>query len=49
MNAMNTGVSAMQVAATDDFDVVSPNYREITGRPARTMRHFLEGVCATAA
>jgi len=27
-----------------EFDVVSPDYREITGRPARPMREFLEAV-----
>ena len=34
----------MQAVAAGEFDLVSPDYREITGRPARTMRQFLEGV-----
>ncbi len=37
-------VGTMQAVEAGEFDVVSPDYREIAGRPARTMRQFLEGV-----
>jgi NAD(P)H dehydrogenase (quinone) len=37
-------IGTMQAVAAGEFDMVSPDYREITGRPARTMRQFLEGV-----
>lgn len=32
-----------------EFDLVSPDCREITGRPARSMREFLESVRDAAA
>jgi NAD(P)H dehydrogenase (quinone) len=41
-------VGTMTAVEAGDFDVVSPDYREITGRPARTMRQFLEGVRAAS-
>lgn len=34
----------MQAMAAGEFDIVSPDYREITGRPARSLREFLESV-----
>lgn len=34
----------MLAIAAGEFDMVSPDYREITGHPARTMREFLEVV-----
>jgi NAD(P)H dehydrogenase (quinone) len=37
-------LGTMQAVEAGEFDVVSPDYREITGRPARTMREFLEAV-----
>jgi NAD(P)H dehydrogenase (quinone) len=37
-------VGTMQAVEAGEFDVVSPDYREITGRPARPMREFLEAV-----
>jgi len=37
-------VGTMQAIEAGEFDVVSPDYRAITGRPARTMRQFLEAV-----
>ena len=37
-------VGTMQAVEAGEFDVVSPDYREITGRPARSMRQFLEAV-----
>ncbi|MGH8228517.1 MAG: NmrA family NAD(P)-binding protein [Steroidobacteraceae bacterium] len=37
-------VGTMQAIEAAEFDVVSPDYREITGRPARSMREFLETV-----
>lgn len=37
-------LGTMQAVADGEFDVVSPDYREITGHPARSMREFLEGV-----
>jgi NAD(P)H dehydrogenase (quinone) len=37
-------VGTMQAVEAGEFDVVSPDYREITGKPARTMRQFLEGI-----
>lgn len=36
-------VGTMQAVAAGEFDVVTADYREITGRAARTMRQFLEG------
>jgi len=35
-------LGTMQAIEAGEFDVVSGDYREITGRPARTMREFLE-------
>jgi NAD(P)H dehydrogenase (quinone) len=37
-------VGTMQAIEAGEFDLVSPDYREITGRPARSMREFLESV-----
>ncbi len=37
-------VGTMQAVETGEFDLVSPDYREITGKPARLMREFLESV-----
>jgi NAD(P)H dehydrogenase (quinone) len=37
-------VGTMQAVAAGEFDVVTDDYREITGHPARTMRQFLESV-----
>jgi hypothetical protein len=37
-------VGTMQAVAAGEFDVVSPDYRAITGQPARSMRQFLEAV-----
>jgi NAD(P)H dehydrogenase (quinone) len=37
-------IGTMEAVAAGEFDVVSPDYREITGRPARTLRQFLEAV-----
>jgi NAD(P)H dehydrogenase (quinone) len=37
-------LGTMQAVEAGEFDVVSPDYREITGRPARTMQEFLEAV-----
>jgi NAD(P)H dehydrogenase (quinone) len=34
----------MQAMAAGEFDIVSPDYREITGKPARPLREFLEAV-----
>jgi NAD(P)H dehydrogenase (quinone) len=34
----------MQAIEAGEFDIVSPDYREITGHPARTLREFLESV-----
>jgi NAD(P)H dehydrogenase (quinone) len=34
----------MQAMEAGEFDIVSPDYREITGKPARTLREFLESV-----
>jgi NAD(P)H dehydrogenase (quinone) len=34
----------MAAIEAGEFDLVSPDYREITGRPARSMREFLESV-----
>ncbi|MEO6186366.1 MAG: NmrA family NAD(P)-binding protein [Steroidobacteraceae bacterium] len=42
-------VGTMQAVESGAFDVVSPDYPEIAGRPARTMRQFLEGVRDAAA
>ncbi len=37
-------VGTMQAVETGEFDLVSSDYREITGKPARPMREFLESV-----
>jgi NAD(P)H dehydrogenase (quinone) len=37
-------VGTMQAVEAGEFDVVSPDYREITGRPARLLGEFLESV-----
>jgi NAD(P)H dehydrogenase (quinone) len=37
-------VGTMQAIEAGEFDVVSPDYRTITGHPARSMRQFLESV-----
>jgi NAD(P)H dehydrogenase (quinone) len=39
-------VGTMQAVAAGEFDVVSADYREITGRPALSMREFLETVAS---
>jgi len=37
-------VGTMQAVEAGEFDLVTPDYRQITGRPARNMRQFLEEV-----
>jgi NAD(P)H dehydrogenase (quinone) len=37
-------LGTMQAVEAGEFDVVSSDYREITGNPARTLREFLEAV-----
>jgi NAD(P)H dehydrogenase (quinone) len=37
-------IGTMAAVAAGEFDIVSPDYREITGQPARTLRQFLESV-----
>ena len=37
-------IGTMQAVEAGEFDVVSRDYRTITGRPARSMREFLEAV-----
>jgi NAD(P)H dehydrogenase (quinone) len=37
-------IGTMEAVAAGEFDVVSPDYHEITGGSARSMRQFLEGV-----
>jgi NAD(P)H dehydrogenase (quinone) len=37
-------VGTMLAVEAGEFDMASPDYREITGTPARTMRQFLEAV-----
>jgi NAD(P)H dehydrogenase (quinone) len=37
-------IGTMQAIEAGEFDIVSPDYREITGRPARSMREFLESI-----
>lgn len=39
-------IGTMQAIEAGEFDIVSPDYREITGHPARTLREFLEGIRA---
>lgn len=41
--AQSTAGTMLAIEA-GEFDLVSPDYREITGRPARSMREFLESV-----
>lgn len=41
--AMST-IGTMQAIEAGDFDIVTGDYREITGRPARSMREFMESV-----
>jgi hypothetical protein len=41
--------STMLAIEAGEFDLVSPDCREITGRPARSMREFLESVRDAAA
>jgi NAD(P)H dehydrogenase (quinone) len=43
--AMST-IGTMQAIEAGEFDIVSPDYREITGHPARTLREFFEGIRA---
>jgi NAD(P)H dehydrogenase (quinone) len=40
----NSTLGTMQAIEAGDFDIVSPDYREITGRPARSLREFLESL-----
>ena len=40
----NSTIGTMQAIEAGEFDLVTPDYREITGRPARTMREFLQSV-----
>ena len=40
-------VGTMQAIEAGEFDVVSPDYRSIAGRPARSLREFLEAVRST--
>ena len=37
-------MGTMRAIEAGEFDIVSPDYREITGHPARSMREFLESV-----
>jgi NAD(P)H dehydrogenase (quinone) len=37
-------IGTMEAVAAGEFDMVSPDYREITGHPARSLRQFLKGV-----
>jgi NAD(P)H dehydrogenase (quinone) len=37
-------LGTMQAIEAGEFDLVSPDYREITGRPARSLREFLESI-----
>lgn len=37
-------IGTMQAVEAGEFDLVTPDYREITGRPARPLRQFLEAV-----
>lgn len=38
----NSTVGTMQAVEAGEFDLVTDDYREITGHPARTLRQFLE-------
>jgi NAD(P)H dehydrogenase (quinone) len=40
----NSTVGTMQAVEAGEFDLVTADYREITGRPARTLRQFFEGI-----
>ncbi len=40
----NSTIGTMQAIEAGEFDIVSSDYREITGRPARSLREFLEAV-----
>jgi NAD(P)H dehydrogenase (quinone) len=44
-----SALGTMQAIEAGEFDVVSPDYRRITGHPARSLREFLESVRVTAA
>jgi hypothetical protein len=37
-------LGTMQAVENGEFDIVSGDYREITGRPARTLGEFLASV-----
>jgi NAD(P)H dehydrogenase (quinone) len=37
-------IGTMQAIEAGEFDLVSPDYREITGRPARSLREFLQAL-----
>jgi len=37
-------IGTMAAIAAGEFDIVSPDYREITGRSARSLREFLESL-----
>lgn len=37
-------IGTMQAIEAGEFDIVSPDYRGITGRPARSMREFFESI-----
>jgi NAD(P)H dehydrogenase (quinone) len=40
----NSTIGTMQAIEAGEFDIVSPDYRDITGRPARSLREFLESI-----
>jgi NAD(P)H dehydrogenase (quinone) len=40
----NSTVGTMQAVQAGEFDLATSDYRQITGRPARNMRQFLEAV-----
>jgi hypothetical protein len=44
MELANSTLGTMSAIEAGEFDLVSPDYREITGRAARPMRAFLESV-----
>lgn len=44
-----SALGTSQAIAEGEFDVVSADYREITGHPARSLREFLEALRAGAA
>lgn len=37
-------LGTMQAIEAGEFDIVSPDYRDITGRPARSLREFLQSL-----